>query len=345
MNLASFGGKALIPVGADSHDPETKITWNFGVKHDSRVTAAVAGRETLHKRFPKMAGAWDGKSTVNHWDAVLKNYSGDWKKAEELIQYQVRGTCGGRAGSFAGDMIQHVMIAMGKKAQFHRVSHAAVYYLALKLYGMIQDGQDWENEDLDGVASGAVPEALTKLGGFVQRDADQDSKWYGNGSDDLACQLAVGLHPEIASQIEDLAKGTIVTEWVPVKSAQELADGIASGGVGIGSDSQGFGDPMNPEVVGTRDADGYCQPVGQWNHYQVRCSVGVPNGRKGFGYNQSWGKTTPGGPKLIGHPGNCFGVDFEVQDQICRSGNWAVIFGFPLWQLEADPETIPWMFK
>ena len=91
----------------------------------------------------------------------------------------------------------------------------------------------------------------------------------------------------------------------------------------------------------TRDRDGFCKPSGSWAHYHVRSGVRATP-RKGFDYNQSWGAGVPSGPILEGCPGNCFGVDWDVQDGLCRSGEVDVIMGFQLWDLEQG--TIPWTF-
>lgn len=335
----SAGGRPILPQGVmrmKDAAPED-IAWNFGMKPQPvQAQFSIQSTPTLHQRFPNLMGKWDGKTGVNHWDAVLKNYSGDWAKAEELIHYQPRGTCGGRAGSFGMDLLQHILIASGKRFKFHRVSHAAVYYMARKLYGWIGGG-NWQNDNDDGVAGGSVPRAMAEMG-VSHREESTDEKWYGEGSDDLACQLVAGLRTDLAKKILELASDNLVTAWATAKSAQELADGIAAGGVGIGSDMQGY--------TMTRDADGYCSPRGQWAHYHVRSGVGVnARGRKGFDYTQSWGKTTPDGPKLPGRPGNVFGVDWDVQDRLCRNGEWAVVFGFDIWDLEADKIDIPWIFK
>lgn len=334
MDLTKFGGVPSTPtgkiqslVGVDPAD----VSWNFGVRPKTEtIKKMIQDKGSLHTQFPKLAGKWDGKSTVNHWLAIQKVLGAN---APDLIQMQPRGSCGGRAGSFAMDALQCIMIASGKRAKFHRVSHAAVYYMARKLYGML-NGR-WDDENNDGVASGSVPEALSKLG-VVQREEDGDSNWYGDGSDDLACKLGAGLLPDVAGKILIDGKDNVVTAWSPVKSAQELADGIAAGGIGIGSDSQGF--------TTDRDRDGFCSPRGTWGHYQVRTSVGVWNGRQGFAYNQSWGKNNPSGPLLSDHPGNCFGVDFDVQDRIIRNGDWAVVFAFPLWELQEGNVDVPWIF-
>jgi hypothetical protein len=336
VDLTKFGGRPMYSIGAGPETGAEPSGYNFGViPAPPPLVQTVMSTPTLHQRYPRIAGAWDGKTTVNHVDAILKNHSGDWKKVEELIQNQPRGTCGGRAGSAAGDFMQHIMIASGKKATFYRVSHAAVYYMARKLYGWIGNG-NWRDDNDDGVASGSVPTALARMGA-VHREEGNDERFYGEGSDDLACQLVCGMHNDLASKMLELGSDNLITDWVRVSSAQELADGIAAGGIGIGSDMQGF--------TTTRDSSGFCSPRGTWAHYHIRVSVGNWKGRKGFGYWQSWGKNNPsGGTMLPGHPGNCFGVDFEVQDRVVRNGEWAVVFGFPLWELESGNLNLPWIF-
>jgi hypothetical protein len=334
----SFGGRKEIPrhlVGAvnsvDELDP-ADVAWNFGVLPPPvEVRDVVAAKKPLYAALPKLQGAWDGSTVVNHLEAVRK-VLGD--KAEDLVQYQPRGTCGGRAGSATIDIVQCILIASGKRAKFHRASHAFVYWQARKKYGM--DNGSPGNENNDGVASGSVPEILSTIG-IDNRDETGDVNYYGSGSDDLACQWGTGhISADLAAKLEGYAKDNVIDSWHPVKSAQELADGIAAGGVGIGSDNQGF--------TMSRDARGFCRPTGTWSHYQIRPSVGVWGGQKGFGYFQSWGRTTPSGPLLPGHFGNCFGVDFDVQDRIIRSGDWAVVFGFPLWELENGPLNLSWVF-
>lgn len=336
--LLACGGRPITHNGKVSARPEETVTYNFGVRDPQtvegfRIRTALDTTPTLHERYPKMKGAWDGTGIINHCDAALK-VLGSAAEVDKLIQYQPRGTCGGRAGSAAGDFVQLIQIALGKRAKFHRVSHAAVYYAARKLYSDV--GGNWQDDNNDGVVSGSVPVALQKVAGYVQRDEDDDQNYYGDGSDDLACQLAAGMRQDVAAKILSAGSDNIITEQIKVSSAQELADGIAAGGIGIGSDMQGF--------TMSRDRYGRCLPSGTWSHYQIRVSVGKFDFGPGFGYWQSWGKTTPSGNLLKGHPGNCFGVDFATQDRIIKSGNWSVIFGMPLWDLEEAPKTLPWIY-
>lgn len=328
IDLKTVGGRPVVLMTGAGQE----TAWNFGlVPKTETVDAVIRATPPLYVRFPALENKWDGKKTINHWDAARQVMGA---KVEDLIQSQPRGTCGGRAGSLAGDLLQCIAIAAGKRAKFHRVSHAAVYYAARRQSGMLTG--DWRDENGDGVASGSVPDALARIAGYVHREEDGDLNWYGPGSDDLACQLGTGGRPDLAAKIEAAGKDNFLTAWSPVTSAQELADGIAAGGIGIGSDGQGF--DM------TRDAQGFCRPGGTWQHYQVRSSVGVFNGRPGFAYCQSWGKNTPQGPLLPGHLSNTFGVDFDVQDAIIKSGDWAVLFSFPLFDLEAGSVDIPWTF-
>lgn len=331
--FSSVGGRAILPQGArgiTEVDPKD-IGWNFGIVQPPAGTIVrTPNATTLYSALPEVQGKWDGKSTINHLDAA-RQVVGD---IEGLIQNQPRGTCGGRAGSLTGDLVQCVLIAAGARAKFRRTSHAAIYYAARKLYNMLRG--DWRDDNGDGVAGGSVPEALVKVCGYVGRDEDGDINYYGQGSDDIACQLGAGGLTELAKKIMEAGSDNFAKEQFLVKSAQELADGIAAGGIGVGSDMQGF--------TMQRDNYGFCSPQGTWSHYQVRCSVGVWNGRKGFGYLQSWGKNTPSGNLLPGHSTNAFGVDFDLQDRIIKSGQWSVVFGFPLWELQGGVD-IPWLFR
>jgi hypothetical protein len=323
--------------------PETRMKgkkeetiWNFGILPPGPgIEEMIQAKPTLYSKFPHMRGAWDGKSTVNHYLVVQDVLKEQGVDPLDLIQAQPRGTCGGRAGSTGAEILQCILIAKGMRAKFKRVSHAGIYYAARKLYNMLNG--NWQSDDSDGVAGGSVPEAMAKIG-MVHREEIGDDKWYGAGSDDLACQLGAGMYRDLASKLEELAKDNIVTDWAPVKSAQELADGLANGGVGIGSDMQGF--------TTVRDNEGCCKPQGTWAHYHVRCSINVlKSGRKAFGYWQSWGKNNPQGPVFEGHPSNCFGVDWSVQDKLCKNYEWAVVFGFPLWDIQEGSIDIPWIWK
>lgn len=329
----AHGGRPILPMGARSIDEvhPLDVTWNFGIAPSTNEsTAMVQATPTFKSALPNLVGAWDGTTNVNHHDAVRKVLGKDIR-----AQKQPRGTCGGRAGSRSSEILQCILIATGQRAKFHYVSHAAIYYAARKKYGMLRGNPN--DDSLDGVAQGSVPEILGEFG-LVTRDADGDANDYGDGSDDLACKWGAGvIDAATAQHLASLGAEAIVTKKVRAESAQDCADGLAAGGVVCQADGQGY--------TMERDDEGFCSPQGTWQHYQTRSGVRrTPRGRKGFDYNQSWGDDAPSGPLLPGCPSNCFGVDWDVQDQLCHDGVVDILFAFPLWDLEKGPVDLPWVF-
>lgn len=331
-DLTKFGGKAVpIMQGAGG------TAYNFGITgRNPECDRMLAAQRSLYDKYPNLRGKWDGKTTINGWDAIRKVLGGE-DKAEELIQYQPRGTCGGRAGSFGLDSVQCTSIAYGTaKGKFKRASHAWLYWQARKKYGMDKGNPNDDNND--GVASGSIPEIMA-LYGADNREESGDTNAYGQGSDDLACKWGCGqINPELAKKLSELAKDNIVTDYSPVGSAAEAADAIAGGAYIIGCCNTGF--------TMERDFQGFCRRQGNWSHYHGRISIGNYGGRKGFGYVQSWGKGTPSGTLLPGHPSNCFGVDFDVQDDIIRNsnwGDWVAVFSIPLFDIQEAKYKLDWM--
>jgi hypothetical protein len=322
--MKSLGATQTVAnTAGDPNDP-ANIAWNFGVAPPLMGSdTARDAAPTLYDRFPALQGKWDGKTSVNHHNAVRKVLGTDIAP-----HFQPNGTCGGRAGSRGLEILQAVMMANGKRAKFKYVSHAWLYFLARRDYNMLGGG--------DGVPDGAIPVVMEKYG-CLHRDEAGDPDMNSPRSDLVAVKWGGGgLRGAELASMTALAKDNPVTARVRVKSAAELADGIAAGGVAICSDAQGY--------AMTRDNDGFCRASGTWYHYHVRSGIVVTaSGRKGFAYDQSWGKTNPGGPILEGYPSNCFAVDWDVQDRLCRSGSVDVVFGFDLWDLESG-NVNPWVF-
>jgi len=320
FDFSVCGGVRTVAAGGDPDDPKD-VAWNFGL---AAAGQPVAQLPSLYAAFPNVRGRWDGKTSVNHHNAVRKVLG---KNIE--AQYQSTGTCGGRAGSRSSEIAQCIAIAAGQRAKFKYVSHAWPYYLARREYGMLGRG--------DGVAEGSIPPAMAKYG-LLNREESGDLKQNGDGNDDVAAAWGGGrLAAAKVREFEQLASDNLVVISAKVGSAEEMADGIAAGGVGIVADSRGYSM--------TRDADGFCRPSGTWYHYHVRSGVRVTGrGRKGFDYNQSWGQNTPSGPLLDGCPDNCFGVDWDVDDANYKSGAAHVLFGISLWDLEKGGIDISWSF-
>lgn len=322
--LLAAGGRPEYAAGASPGDQDAVTLWNFGITLPPAGRPVTAPLPTLYDTIPNIQGRWDGKTTINHNRAVRLVTGTDLK-----AQYQRRGTCGGRAGTRGLDLLQCIMIASGKRAKFKPTSHAWLYYRARREWNMLGGG--------DGVAGGSIPEVMEKYG-VLSREECGDTDFDSPRTDDLAVAWGAG---QISRSDEEkytaLAKDNVVTARLRVRSAQELADGIAAGGVGVGSDMQGF--------TMTRDSEGVCAPSGVWSHYHDREGVALlPSGRKVFAYGQSWGANCPNGPKLLDFPDNVFGVPWDVQDYCCKSGQWDILFVFNLFEIENDKIDMSWMF-
>jgi hypothetical protein len=315
-------GKLLCDSGLTDVNPDD-LAWNFGVQHnlsELTTTEPIPPIKTLYEAFPNLQGKWDGKTTINHHEAVRKVLGRDLSP-----HAQVAGTCGSHAGSRGLELLQCSLIANGKRAKYHDVSHAWLYYLARKMYGMLGGG--------DGVAGGSIPEAMAKFGALHRVESDD----LNQNSDNLAVRWGRGqMSAAEYKRLSELARDNIVTAKVRCRSASELADGLAAGGVGIVSDGRGF--------TMTRDKYGFCDPKGTWWHYHVRSGVRIAkNGRRGFVYDQSWGENVPNGDLVDGCPSNCFLVDWDVMDASCRNGEADCVFAFDLWDLEQG-NLDPWVF-
>lgn len=323
IDLRQFGG--VPEVMTAKGDGPQEAAWNFGVLSPNLACQEDADAPGLYDRFPALQGKWDGRSMVNHHESARRVLGKDLEPHQ-----QPAGTCGGRAGSRTLELLQCVLIASGKRAKFKYVSHAWPYYLARKEYGMIGRG--------DGVPDGSIPPVLAKYGALHREEAG-DPEMAGRTSDNLAREWGGrGIPRDTLDRLTGLAKDNIVTAMVKVRSAEELADGLAAGGIACCSDGQGYSM--------TRDSEGFCRAQGTWYHYHVRSGVGVsPSGRKFFAYDQSWGPTVPGGPRLPGWPSNCFAVEYDTQDRLCRSGSVHVLFSLSLWDLENNNiDPTPWTF-
>ena len=325
FDFAAVGGTPVVRAGGDPADPADR-EWNFGLwapPGEPRLRVGATD-PSLYQMFPAVRGRWRdaGRPTVNH-ELAAKKVLGRFLPAHQ----QRSGTCGSASGRTGVDLLQYVLIALGKRATFKPVSHAWIYFLARREFGMLGRG--------DGVAGGSVPPVMAKYG-VVTREEAGDPYSAGPDVDRVADAWGAGrIDPATVARLLGLGRDNPVAISAPIRSFDELADALYAGAVVVGSDSQGF--------TMERDRQGFCRPRGTWHHYHTRVSAFVaPDGREGCGYRQSWGESTPSGPPLEGHPGCCFGVDAGVQDQLCRSGEYHALFGVPPFDEIPDPGD--WVF-
>lgn len=321
IDLRQFGGVLYVRDGGDPKNPADQH-WNFGIMGQPGLEGPVIADSmpALYDAAPHIQGMWDGRTTICVHDAARKVLKGHMP-----AQMQPRGTCGGRSAKQLLQHLQCVSIAAGKKAKYHKASHAWGYFLARKEYGMLGGG--------DGVPDGSIPPVLVKYGALNQEESG-DTKDYGAGSDDLAVKW--GSRAGAPKEMFALAADNKVAEnIVRVRSFQEMADGFAAGGVGVVSSNRGFSM--------TRDSEGICKPKGTWSHYMTLSGIYVAkNGRAHGIIDQSWGNNTPSGPTI--DDGRCpdysFAADRDVIEQdMIKRGTVHMCFGFQLWDESA---VIPW---
>lgn len=320
LDLRRFGGVPVVPMGADVNevlrdDPDA-VQWNFGVMGRVGLSGPVveSGAPNFYDVAPpKAVGRWDGKTTVNPHAAARKVLGKDMP-----AQMQPRGTCGGRTGKMAGQLLQCVLIAAGKQAAAYKpVSHAWLYALARKDYGMLGSG--------DGVPDGSIPIVMAKYG-LLHAEEAGDTKDYGAGSDNLAVKWG-GRGGPPQEMFAVAADNKVENTLVKVRSVQEYADAAFAGGIGLVSSMRGF--------TMERDAEGVCAPRGTWAHYMTTSGIYALRNRTIIPVVQSWGNDTPSGPLLGGQdgwPDYVFGADAAVveRDMMLR-GSLHMIFSYPLW--------------
>ena len=320
VDFRSFGGVLYVRAGGDPNDPNDQL-WNFGVMGRAGLDGPIiTGSEPfLYDVAPHIQGMWDGKSSICVHDAARKVLG-----APLGAQYQVRGTCGGRTGKRALEHLQCVLIAAGRRAQFRKVSHAWLYAMARREYGMLGGG--------DGVPDGSIPPIMAKYGN-LHIDEAGDLNDYGDGSDDLAV-LWGGRNGPPRAMFELAEDNKVAANLVRVRSIQELMDGYAAGGVGLVSSMRGFSM--------TRDSRGICAARGTWAHYMTGSGGWWDGGRIWPTIDQSWGRNTPDGPMIEGGrwPDYSFAADKDVvQRDMISSGSFHLIFGFELW---SEKDVINW---
>jgi len=275
----------------DSHERKyatpDEIMWDFGRK----TYLAGEGARLMEDAQPKLAGRWDGTSTISLFQASLKVKHHGPIGSFIPAQWQPRGTCVGRGASGLMNNLQCNKILAGSPDVFQPVSHAFMYALARMYYNDLRSWQD------GAVGQGALLGGAKWGLGYQEEVGDVDYF-----KDDIAANWAYNGIPAAKLMV---GADNLIKDAALVTSCEVLADLIASGGGLTIASNRGF--------TTSRDAEGCCSPKGTWNHQMFVGLVGkTPRGRRVFGIAQSWGANTPSGPALFGCPDYVFGADWDV---------------------------------
>jgi hypothetical protein len=329
--MSFFMGVGGTPIGHNSAQPFTALptpfhnAYSFGWSYQpEKVSAALqrigdrGGYTNFDQVAGKVANAWDGQSTVPLWKAAV-NVTGRLLPARR----QSRGVCTSCGWASAATLRRCLQldnaVYTGKmtiaqaQAAFYTFSHAIMYGLGKEVANDL--GAQNRSERGDGCYGAAMAEASHRWG-FVTNDVASDS----DDNDDLAIQYAIsGVPAEFKAKAQEHAADT-----VPVTSVAQAFDILASGHPIAVCSSQGFSM--------TRDAMGFCSPLGRWDHCMhwmgiVVAKVGAwgsPSGaggsrlRRGPVNGQSWGQNTPEGPLVSDAPDYAFGIDEAIAEHMLQ---------------------------
>lgn len=323
MDLATVGGRRLMRDSTDGTGP----VWDFGYVATPAFDEDWHSRPSVYASAPQVAGRWDGRTSISHWDAT-KLVRGYWPFGEFLpAQRQPRGTCVARGGSGALNVRQCIQIAMlGSNEEFKPISHSALYGESRELGGI--------RGNSDGAIGADAAKALAKFGGKHQEECGEPVGREGYYADDLAVKWGAGRNGTwTPDNIKQLGSDNKALDIRPVRSADEAADVIASLGVITVASDQGF--------TMTRDSQGVCSPRGSWMHQMYIAAVVVlPDGRKVFGCGQSWGSNVPDGPTLWHCPDYVFGIEWSVANRMFAQGDSMGLLAFDGW--DNSTPVVPW---
>lgn len=297
-----------------------------GWRHDPALidrVCAAAGVGGLYADAPHLKDTGAGKRVVLL--EALRDVEGDW------IPYrpQTRGTCVGRAGGRAGDVLQALRVKEGAEWKA-RISSEIVYGFARVEIGgrrLRGDGAVVANAVEAVRRLGVLPRGRYEVGGrtFTIPDHDDDmlaAQWGNSG---------------VPDELEPLCQKHLVRAWSPIRNYAECRDAIAAGYVVWFGTSQAFW----RSLPARRDRDGFLRPTGSTAHSWLVVGVDDTASRPHVIMdNRSWGDDWVEGPTgdyPLPLPPGCYRADAEAFDRVVRAGEaYAVadLDGFPIRKLD-----------
>jgi hypothetical protein len=211
------------------------------------------------------------------------------------------GECVSFGHGHGNDLLQCVEIAAGDKAMVYKETDTEFIYGESRKVGGMLGNQD-------GSYGGAAVKAMMTVG-MVSRDMlGADGSYSGRRSKDWGRTGPPSNYESMAAQFK-LGSAALVQTW------DELVAAIRNGYPVTICSNQGF--------TMQRDADGFCQPRGVWNHCMF--ISGVRFDKPGACIMQSWGRNTPSGPTALGQPDYSFWAPQHAVERILGQGDsWAL---------------------
>lgn len=290
------------------HEHLEKLPNLRGWRHDPamihRVCAAAGVAPSLYDAAPHLRGLGEGKRVI--LADALRQVEGRW------IGYpaQTRGTCVGRAGGRAGDILAALEVMEGAE-WIARFSSEAVYGFArVEIGGRRIPG--------DGAVVAYAVEAVRKLGMLPRQSYQADGHSFTlpeTDDDSLAAQWG---RTGVPDWLEPFCAKHLVQDWTPIRSYGEARDALAGGFVVWFGTSQAFWRGL-PAV---RDDEGFLRPQGRTAHSWLAVGVDDDSRRPHLILdNRSWGDDWIRGP--MGQypiPPGCYRCDADAFERVIRAG-------------------------
>jgi len=288
--------------------PPQSIMYLGGWRDDPGLVERICadrGVADLYSAAPHLRGIGEGKRVILL--EALSRVEGGWRPYKP----QTRGTCVGRGGGRACDILEALQVLSGGGAWVARISSEIIYGFArVEIGGRRIRG--------DGAVVANAVEAVRRLGVLPRGDYTVDGQRFHippDDDDDLAANWGWRGVPD---PLEKLCMNYLVRDWAPVQNYAQARDAIAAGYVVWFGTSLAFWRSLPAK----RDKAGFLAPAGTTAHSWL--AVGVddnPTRPHLILDNRSWGDawvTGPEGDYPI--PPGCYRADAEAFDRLVKRG-------------------------
>jgi hypothetical protein len=262
--------------------PPQSILFLGGWRHDPDLTSRICaanGPADLYAAAPHLKDGGKGARVI------LLNAMADLEKGWRPYRPQTRGTCVGRAGGRACDILEALQVKAGAD-WVARISSEIVYGFArVEVGGRRIRG--------DGAVVANAVEAVRRLGVLPRGTYTVNGRTYiipPEDDDSLAVKWGWEGVPD---DLEPLCQKHLVRAWAPITSYEQARDAIAAGYVVWFGTSQAFWRSLPAQ----RDSQGFLPAQGRTAHSWL--AVGVDDAHREPHLildNRSWGDSWVVGP-------------------------------------------------
>lgn len=224
------------------------------------------------------------------------------------------GCCVGEGNAGAIELLSAVEIALGDASQEYKpISAAAIYANAREVGGMLGSG--------DGAVGAYAAKALMTLGSVSCEEAKDTNGRDGTAQPHASLAKKWG-RSGLPAALKGLAANHKVKSASQVRTPEEVRAALTNGYPVTICSSVGF------EGRGgfKRDSNGFCYPGGTWPHCMYLGAYRAD--QKAFLVFQSWGPSSPPGPKTLDQPDGTFWITWDACQRVVKAGESYALSSF-----------------